>query len=121
MPRKHCLVPLDERPIDRSARSEYPYAHARTQAPSGSDGDGGGGRRHRRRHREPVAVTGGSPVRAIKIVRYAETVPSAVTFEIDAHELCHAIASLQLFKDHPCHAGNGGVLQALETADGTIK
>ena len=53
-------------------------------------------------------------VRAITIVRYAETVPSPVTFEIDAHELCHAIASLQLLKD-PCHAGNGGILQALET------
>jgi len=66
----------------------------------------------------PVKGFGGALlVRAIKIVRYAETVPSPVTFEIDAHELCHAIASLQLLKD-PCHEGNGGVLQALETAGG---
>ena len=59
----------------------------------------------------PVHRIGGLPVRAIKIVRYAETLPSALTFEIDAHELCHAIASLQLLTD-PCHDGNDGVLQA---------
>ena len=52
-----------------------------------------------------------APVRTIKIVRYAETLPSPATFEIDAHELCHAIAALQLLQD-PCHEGNGGVLQA---------
>jgi hypothetical protein len=45
------------------------------------------------------------------IVRYAETLPSAVTFEIDAHELCHAVAALQLLDD-PCHHGNDGVLGA---------
>jgi len=50
------------------------------------------------------------PVRAMKIVRYAETLPSAVTFEIDAHELCHAVAALQLMDD-PCHDGNDGMLQ----------
>jgi len=50
-------------------------------------------------------------VRMIKIVRYAETLPSPATFEIDAHELCHAIAALQVVDD-PCHEGNGGVLQA---------
>jgi len=49
------------------------------------------------------------PVRAMKIVRYAETLPSAMTFEIDAHELCHAIAALQLLDD-PCHGGNDGML-----------
>ena len=47
----------------------------------------------------------------MKIVRYAETLPSAATFEIDAHELCHVIAALQLIDD-PCHVGNDGVLQA---------
>jgi hypothetical protein len=59
------------------------------------------------------SVPGGNgplPVRAMKIVRYAETLPSAVTFEIDAHELCHAIAALQ-FMDDPCHHGNNGMLQ----------
>ena len=51
------------------------------------------------------------PVRSVKIVRYVESVPSAVTFEIDAHELCHAVAALQLIED-PCHIGNNGELQA---------
>ena len=68
----------------------------------------------------PVAEAGGSPVRAMKIVRYAETAPSPATFEIDAHELCHAIAALQLMKD-PCHDGNGGVLQARESAGVAIQ
>lgn len=57
-----------------------------------------------------VAV-GEARVRAIKIVRYADVLPSEVTFEIDAHELCHAVAALQGIED-PCHRGNGGVLQA---------
>ncbi len=51
------------------------------------------------------------PVRTVKIVRYAESLPSAATFEIDAHELCHVVAALQLVED-PCHVGNNGVLQA---------
>ena len=50
------------------------------------------------------------PVRSVKIVRYVESAPSAVTFEIDAHELCHAVAALQLIED-PCHIGNNGELQ----------
>jgi hypothetical protein len=62
----------------------------------------------------PVATAGLSPIRAMKIVRYAETAPSPATFEIDAHELCHAVAALQFMKD-PCHDGNGGVLQAQES------
>ena len=61
----------------------------------------------------PVATAGLLPVRAMKIVRYAETAPSPATFEIDAHELCHAVAALQFMKD-PCHDGNDGVLQAQE-------
>ncbi len=68
----------------------------------------------------PVAGAGGSPVRAMKIVRYAETAPSPATFEIDAHELCHAVAALQPMKD-PCHDGNGGVLQAQESAGVAIQ
>ena len=67
----------------------------------------------------PVNGGRGVPVRAMKIVRYAETAPSPVTFEIDAHELCHAVASLQLLKD-PCHQGNGGVLQAYGAARSTV-
>jgi hypothetical protein len=51
------------------------------------------------------------PVRTVKIVRYADTLPSATSFEIDAHELCHVVAALQLMAD-PCHEGNDGVLQA---------
>ena len=51
------------------------------------------------------------PLRAVKIVRYADTLPSPATFEIDAHELCHVVAALQLVED-PCHVGNDGVLQA---------
>jgi hypothetical protein len=68
----------------------------------------------------PVAGAEGSTVRAMKIVRYAETAPSPATFEIDAHELCHAVAALQLMKD-PCHNGNGGVLQAQESAGVAIQ
>ena len=54
---------------------------------------------------------GAGDVRTIKIVRFAETLPSQTTFEIDAHELCHAVAALQRLQD-PCHVGNDGVLQA---------
>jgi hypothetical protein len=68
----------------------------------------------------PAAGAEGSTVRAMKIVRYAETAPSPATFEIDAHELCHAVAALQLMKD-PCHNGNGGVLQAQESAGVAIQ
>jgi hypothetical protein len=57
----------------------------------------------------PAKAISQRPVRSVKIVRYVESVPSAVTFEIDAHELCHAIAALQLLED-PCHIGNNGEL-----------
>lgn len=59
----------------------------------------------------PALAVSMRPVRSVKIVRYAESMPSAVTFEIDAHELCHAVAALQLVED-PCHIGNNGELQA---------
>ena len=58
-----------------------------------------------------VALPGGRAARAVKIVRYTDSLPSELAFEIDAHELCHAVAALQLIDD-PCHAGNGGVAQA---------
>jgi hypothetical protein len=61
---------------------------------------------------KPVQISGALPVRAMTIVRFAESLPSPVTFEIDAHELCHAVASLQLLPRDPCHDGNGGELQA---------
>jgi hypothetical protein len=50
-------------------------------------------------------------VQAVKIVRYTDALPSAMAFEIDIHELCHAVAALQGIDD-PCHASNGGVLQS---------
>ena len=62
----------------------------------------------------PVPTPEGLPVRALTIVRFAESLPSRVTFEIDAHELCHAVAALQLLRFDPCHEGNGGVVQADE-------
>ena len=62
---------------------------------------------------KPVQIPGALPVRAMTIVRFAESLPSLVTFEIDAHELCHAVAALQLLPIDPCHDGNGGELQAM--------
>jgi hypothetical protein len=60
-----------------------------------------------------AVADGGSPVRAMKIVRYTDALPSALAFEIDAHELCHAVAALQSLKD-PCHDGNDGVALTME-------
>ncbi|MFB3819700.1 MAG: hypothetical protein ACE147_18745 [Candidatus Methylomirabilales bacterium] len=50
-------------------------------------------------------------VRTVRIVRYTDVLPSAFALEIEAHELCHAVAGLQNLAD-PCHAGNGGVVRA---------
>jgi hypothetical protein len=58
-----------------------------------------------------VALPDGRDARAVTIVRYTDSLPSRLAFEIEAHELCHAIASLQAIDD-PCHAGNNGVLTA---------
>jgi hypothetical protein len=52
----------------------------------------------------------GAPVRVITIVRYTDRLPSAMALEIEAHELCHAVASLQAVPD-PCHIGNNGFLK----------
>jgi hypothetical protein len=52
----------------------------------------------------------GRPVRTVKIVRYTDSLPSPMAFEIDLHELCHTVASLQTISD-PCHADNQGLLQ----------
>jgi hypothetical protein len=56
---------------------------------------------------EPVTLTGGRVARTVRIVRYTDRLPSAVAFEIDIHELCHAVAALQGIPD-TCHAENGG-------------
>jgi hypothetical protein len=56
-----------------------------------------------------IDVGDGQTVRAVKIVRYTDLAPSALAFEIDIHELCHAVAALQPIDD-PCHAENGGVV-----------
>lgn len=58
-----------------------------------------------------VTLQDGRTVRTVKIVRYAQALPSVTTFEIDIHELCHAIATVQRLTD-PCHRGNGGMLQS---------
>jgi hypothetical protein len=57
-----------------------------------------------------VALPDGRSVRLVKIVRFTDRLPSAMAFEIDIHELCHAVAALQGIDD-PCHTGNGGVVQ----------
>jgi hypothetical protein len=57
-----------------------------------------------------VTIKGGSAARVVKIVRLTDRLPSAMAFEIDIHELCHAIAALQPIAD-PCHVGNDGVVQ----------
>ncbi len=57
-----------------------------------------------------VTLPNQTVVRALKVVRYTDALPSAMAFEIDAHELCHVVVSFQAIAD-PCHNGNGGVLQ----------
>ena len=58
-----------------------------------------------------VALPDGRSVRVVKIVRFTDRLPSAMAFEIDIHELCHAVAALQRIDD-PCHTGNGGAVQS---------
>ncbi len=58
-----------------------------------------------------VALPDQKYVRAVTVVQYTDSLPSAMAFEIQAHELCHAIAIFQPIGD-PCHNGNGGVLQS---------
>src|SRR5712692_4715017 len=59
----------------------------------------------------PLALPNGVAVRAVKIVRYTDALPSRLAFEIDAHELCHAIASVQGIAD-PCHVENHGMVES---------
>ena len=53
----------------------------------------------------------GVPVRLITIVRYTDSLPSAMAFEIDLHELCHTVATLQAGVNDPCHIENHGLLE----------
>ena len=61
-----------------------------------------------------TALPDGSIVRLIKIIRYTDALPSEMAFEIDLHELCHAVATLQSVAD-PCHAENNGLLKSQPT------
>jgi hypothetical protein len=67
-------------------------------------------------HRWRRISLAGSDVQLVTIVRYTDALPSALALEIDAHELCHAIAALQPIAD-PCHADNGGVIQSAAEGD----
>lgn len=58
-----------------------------------------------------VELPTGEWVRIVKIVRYTDILPSPLAFEIDGHELCHAVAALQAIVD-PCHADNDGIAQS---------
>jgi hypothetical protein len=62
-----------------------------------------------------VAGPGGTIVQLVKIVRFTDAIPSALTLEIDVHELCHAIAALQPIDD-PCHADNHGIIESAASA-----
>jgi hypothetical protein len=62
-----------------------------------------------------IRVDGTTEVKVMKVVRYADSVPSAFALEIDVHELCHAIAALQPIDD-PCHADNHGIIESAASA-----
>ena len=57
-----------------------------------------------------VTLPDGRTARLIKVVRYTDALPSMMAFEIEVHELCHAVAALQTIDD-PCHAENNGLIQ----------
>ena len=58
-------------------------------------------------------------VRAVRIVRYTDFLPSQMALEIEAHELCHAVAALQFIED-PCHTGNNGEIAASKARSGGV-
>lgn len=58
-----------------------------------------------------IRVDGTTEVKVMKVVRYADSVPSALALEIDVHELCHVVAALQSIDD-PCHLGNDGMIKS---------
>jgi hypothetical protein len=57
------------------------------------------------------ALPDGTAVRLIKIVRFTDSLPSPMAFEIDLHELCHTVATLQTGLADPCHVENHGLLE----------
>lgn len=61
--------------------------------------------------RSHVIHAAGRPVQAVTIVRYADVLPSPLAFEIEAHELCHAIAAIQALDD-PCHIDPAGLIHS---------
>jgi hypothetical protein len=65
-----------------------------------------------------VTLPDAGEVQLVKIVRYTDALPSTFALEIDAHELCHAIAALQPITD-PCHADNGGAIRS--AADAAVR
>jgi hypothetical protein len=58
-----------------------------------------------------IVLDDGTRVHVVKIVRYADSLPSPMAFEIDIHELCHAIASVQRVVD-PCHGGSDDLIES---------
>ena len=62
-----------------------------------------------------VTGPGGASVQLVKIVRFTDAMPSALSLEIDVHELCHAIAALQPIDD-PCHVDNHGIIESAASA-----
>jgi hypothetical protein len=58
-----------------------------------------------------IRVGVANEVKVMKVVRYADALPSPLALEIDVHELCHVVAALQSIDD-PCHVGNNGVIQS---------
>ena|SRR5882762_1557590 len=68
----------------------------------------------------PVTLPDGLSVRAVTIVRYTDSLPSKLAFEIEGHELCHAVAALQHIDD-PCHVGNAGVISSALPGGDTIR
>lgn len=57
-----------------------------------------------------VSPDGVTTIKAMKVVRYTDSLPSPLALEIDVHELCHVVAALQPIED-PCHVGNDGVVR----------
>jgi hypothetical protein len=62
-----------------------------------------------------VELEDSAAVQVVKIVRFTDRLPSAMAFEIEAHELCHAVAGLQAMRD-PCHDENHGMLTSAPAA-----
>lgn len=67
-----------------------------------------------------LAAPSGEPfVRAVRIVRYTDFLPSQMALEIEAHELCHVAAALQFIED-PYHTGNNGEIAVSKAQSGGV-